>query len=298
MECLNSFGWVKSLADFLLRQDQEELFLNGFNKVFCSDCGTQASWDSPFGNAQEYRNELQRFVFANGLRLDPNHPFASGFLDLNAGYRWQAVLSTVSPDGSLFCLRRHRFSGLDLGSFGLSSLQQQQLSVAVSMNHPILVFGSTGSGKTSFLSAVMGAFLKKERLIILESSQELQLLASNWIRLQEKPMGIDGKGHIGMDTLIEQSLRLRPDRLVLAEVRGKEILGLMQALMCGHKGTLLTIHAGTICEVWDRLSLLSNMYLGYAIDWKKYLSKACFVEMQDKRVKAVTFKKKGSQLAA
>jgi pilus assembly protein CpaF len=270
--------WVEELADRLLQSDGDELLVNGSRAAYIVRGESTLETPLPFKRHGELQENLQQFAFSQGKRLDPGLPFAGGILP-KRGFRWHAILSSVTPDGCLFSIRRQRFEALSLADFNISPTDFHNIAEAIHSRSNILCIGETGSGKTTMLSCIMKHFLALERLVIIESIDEMQLLSSRWIRLCEGPSRIGGDGQISINQLIEQSLRLRPDRLVLAEIRGKEIVGFQQAIFTGHRGCLATVHAESKEEAINRLSQLSEIHMGIAFDWARFIHPCYFLIM-------------------
>ncbi len=216
--------------------------------------GTQAEHRaSPFASVDVFVEWLHEFATAQGSRLDPMAPATGGSLD-NASYRWHAVLPPLSPDGPLLSIRRHRFDSLSLASFAEAAEHVESLRRLVSRQRPLVVAGTTGSGKTSLLAALLRECAPDERVVILESLPELPAAAPGWIRLVVRPPSLAGRGGFGLTRLLEESLRLRPDRIVLGEIRGAEELAVFHAAKrTGHGGVMATIHAGSVSGARARL---------------------------------------------
>ncbi|HJU98390.1 MAG TPA: TadA family conjugal transfer-associated ATPase [Jiangellaceae bacterium] len=211
-----------------------------------------------FRDETALRALAQRLAASAGRRLDDAQPFVDA--RLAGGVRLHAVLPPVSPSGTLVSLRvpAVRTFGLDhLVSRG--SVTVDMVPVLVGMVRSRLAFlvtGGTGSGKTTVLGALLGLADPGERLVIVEDSGELRPAQPHVVRLEARPPNVDGVGRIGLDDLVRQALRMRPDRLVVGEVRGAEVVDLLGALNTGHDGGCGTLHANSAGDVPARLEML------------------------------------------
>ena len=211
-----------------------------------------------FRDETAVRALAQRLAASAGRRLDDAQPFVDA--RLAGGVRLHAVLPPVSPSGTLVSLRvpAVRTFGLDhLVSRG--SVTVDMVPVLVGMVRSRLAFlvtGGTGSGKTTVLGALLGLADPGERLVIVEDSGELRPAQPHVVRLEARPPNVDGVGRIGLDDLVRQALRMRPDRLVVGEVRGAEVVDLLGALNTGHDGGCGTLHANSAGDVPARLEML------------------------------------------
>ncbi len=210
---------------------------------------------------------IQEFSLNQGIRLDPLQPYAGGdcFIAELGHFRWHAVIPPISPEGPLFCFRRHGFEKHDLKSFGQWERYATLILEAMSLKRPIFIVGPTGCGKTTFLVALLLELAASERVVILERVAEIPLLSPQWIRLVGREKQRQGDGSISVDMLLEESLRLRPDRLVVSEVRGQEVDGLFQAMHAGHGGVMTTFHADSATGLLARLKTSGK---ADAADWE------------------------------
>jgi pilus assembly protein CpaF len=211
-----------------------------------------------FRDETAVRALAQRLAASAGRRLDDAQPFVDA--QLAGGVRLHAVLPPVSPSGTLVSLRvpAARTFGLDdLVSSG--SVPEDMVPVLVAVVRSRLAFlvtGGTGSGKTTVLGALLGLADPGERLVIVEDSGELRPAHPHVVRLEARPPNVDGAGRVGLDDLVRQALRMRPDRLVVGEVRGPEVVDLLGALNTGHDGGCGTLHANSAGDVPARLEVL------------------------------------------
>src|SRR5262249_16652907 len=158
-----------------------------------------------------------------------------------------------ASDGPLFSLRRHRFNELTFDDFLLSKTQGAFLEESVRIGRSILICGATGCGKTTFLALLLRAFSLHERVAIIEQIPELPALSSGWIRLAERPASLDGAPSFDLEQVFREVLRLRPDRLVVGEIRSREARPFLQAMASGHGGSMATLHAASPEQAFERV---------------------------------------------
>lgn len=202
-----------------------------------------------------------RLVSGAGRRLDGAQPWADATLP--DGHRVHAVLPPISVDGTCLSLRALRPARYDLDhlqdSGALSPGCRGWLEALLAARLAVLVTGATGSGKTTLLSALLGALAPTLRLVVVEDATELAPQHPHVIRLQSRPPNVEGSGAVPLRELVRQALRMRPDRLILGEVRGPEVVDLLVALNTGHEGGLSTVHANSPAEVPARLEALGAL---------------------------------------
>lgn len=223
----------------------DEVLVNGTLGAWLVTTTGPRAFATPFDGVDGFSDWLLDFAAARGVRLDPVAGSAGGSFREEA-FRWHAVLPPLSRDGPLFSMRRHRFDRLTVGDFGGSSDVKRRLMRALRLQRPILIAGPTGSGKTSLLAALLKEGAAGERIVVLESTAELPTLSPYCVRLQERPPSVEGRRvspPISMEALLAEALRLRPDRLVIGEIRAGEARAFLDAARTGHGGTVATIHA-------------------------------------------------------
>ncbi|GAA4704354.1 TadA family conjugal transfer-associated ATPase [Pseudonocardia yuanmonensis] len=213
------------------------------------------------------RRLAQRLALAAGRRLDDASPYVDGWLTGGGGgsrgVRLHAVLAPVAVDGTCLSLRVLRPAAHDLASLArlgtLEPAAEQLLHAVVAARLAVLVSGGTGSGKTTLLAALLGAVDPAERILTVEDAQELQPRHPQVVRLVARPANIEGAGGVSLRDLLRQALRMRPDRVVVGEVRGGEVCDLLSALNTGHDGGAGTVHANSVREVPARLEALAAL---------------------------------------
>lgn len=197
---------------------------------------------------------LERILAPLGRRLDHAHPMVDA--RLADGSRLCAVIAPVAVDGTVVSIRRTTGHRLGLDAFA-SPAEMALLHELLERRLNIVISGGTSTGKTSLLAALLGTLGDTERLVVVEDTAELDPPVGHLLRLEARPATPDGPPPIGLDALVRTALRLRPDRLIVGEVRGPEVLALMQALNTGHDGSLTTVHANSANDALIRLETLT-----------------------------------------
>jgi len=217
--------------------------------------------DCEVGDEAAVRRLAVRLAGIAGRRLDDNSPYVDGLLP--GGVRLHAVLPPIAVEGSHISLRVPRQEApslADLAQWGMfSAVWLRVLRALVSRRCSFVVSGGTGSGKTTLLGALLGEVDVGERLVIVEDVRELAIVHPHVVRLQSRPANVEGRGGIGLTSLVRQSLRMRPDRLVVGEVRGAEVREMLAALNTGHEGGCGTLHANTAADVVARFEALGAL---------------------------------------
>ncbi|RZT83605.1 pilus assembly protein CpaF [Pseudonocardia sediminis] len=215
-----------------------------------------------FADEPAVRRLAQRLALAAGRRLDDASPYVDGWL-ADAGVRLHAVLPPVAADGTSISLRVLRPAAHDLGELrrlgALDGAGETVLRAVVAARLAVLVAGGTGSGKTTLLNALLSAVDPGERLVTVEDAEELRPRHPHVVRLVARPENIEGAGGVPLRELVRQALRMRPDRLVVGEVRGGEVCDLLAALNTGHDGGACTVHANSVREIPARMQALAGL---------------------------------------
>ena len=205
---------------------------------------------------------IERLVLPLGLRADRAHPIVDARRP--DGTRVSVVLDPVAPDGPVVAIRRHRPEVLGLDRFGGAEVGDLLLE-AVARQDNIVVYGPTGAGKTTLLNALVASLEPAERVVLIEDTCELAPARPGLVRLEARTGTAGGLGRVSMGELVRAALRLRPDRIVVGEVRGSEAADMVWALSTGHRGSMSTIHANTATDALARLELMVSMGLGGAV---------------------------------
>jgi len=249
------------LEDLLADPTVEEVMVNGPDQVYIERGGTIEVSAVAFADEEELRNTIERILAPLGRRIDELSPMVDA--RLGDGSRVNAVIPPLAIDGPALSIRRFGASRpgpselVELGT--LSERQLAELEEAVGARRSILISGGTGSGKTTLLNALSGFIAPGERLVTIEDAAELRLQRCHVVRLESRPAGIEGRGEVTIRDLLRNALRMRPDRIVIGEVRGAEALDLLTALNTGHSGALSTVHANSPADALARLETLALM---------------------------------------
>ena len=232
--------------------DVQEVMVTGDGTVWTEENGTirRAGSLTPLQVSQS----IERVTRFSGRRVDFSSPVVD--LQLPDGSRACIVLPPVAVDGPTLCIRRFARGVLPLGAFaGLEDVRRLRSLVTGRAN--IVVSGATSSGKTSLLNSLARCVPVRERIVLIEDTTELRLEHPHVVRLQTRPPGAEGTGEITAQHLVRASMRLRPDRLAVGEVRGGEVVDMLLALTSGHDGCLTTVHARSAADALDRMVTLA-----------------------------------------
>jgi pilus assembly protein CpaF len=246
------------LTELLADPAVTDILVNGPGDVWVDRGAGLERTALQFADAQAVRALAQRLATAGGRRLDDACPYVD--TRLPDGTRVHAVLPPVAVDGPLLSLRtfRHRAFSLDdlvrAGTLTVGSAALVDAVVRARLSY--LVSGGTGSGKTTLLAALLGRVPVRERIVLVEDSTELRPHHPHVVALQARPSNVEGRGAVGLRDLVRQALRMRPDRLVVGECRGPEVVDVLSALNTGHEGGAATLHANTAGDVPARLEAL------------------------------------------
>src|SRR5215470_1407491 len=238
-----------------------DILVNGPNQVYVERRGKLELTDVRFNNDAHLINIIDRIVSAVGRRIDESSPMVDA--RLKDGSRVNAVIPPLALDGPSLSIRRFAVELLsmdDLTRLGtLTAELAQVLSAIVRGRLNVLISGGTGAGKTTLLNLLSGFIPDTERIVTIEDSAELQLQQPHVVRLETRPPNIEGRGAVNQRDLVRNSLRMRPDRIVIGEVRGAEALDMLQAMNTGHDGSLTTIHANTPRDALGRIENMVSM---------------------------------------
>ncbi|MGH9008705.1 MAG: CpaF family protein [Acidimicrobiia bacterium] len=232
--------------------DVSEILLNGGGGAFVERAGRLEPVTVDLDETG-VRRVVERIIAPLGLRLDRSSPMVDARLP--DGSRLHAVLPPVAVDGT--CVAIRRFGGRrDLTDFGLGPVGVDLLRWVIAAGWNLLLSGGTGAGKTTLLNVLAGEVSPRERIVTIEETAELSLGQPHVVRLEARPPNAEGAGGVPVRALVRAALRLRPDRLIVGEVRGEEAFDLLQALNTGHCGSLCTIHANGPADALARLESL------------------------------------------
>jgi pilus assembly protein CpaF len=265
-----------------------DILVNGARSVYVERRGKIETTPIQFDNDQHLLRVIDRIVSRVGRRIDEMSPMVDARLP--DGSRVNAVIPPLALDGPLLSIRR--FSATPLGMHELLNFQALSPEIAdliqglVKARVNLLVSGGTGSGKTTLLNVMSASIPADERIITIEDAAELQLQQPHVVRMESRPQNIEGKGEISQRALLINSLRMRPDRIILGEVRGAEVLDMLQAMNTGHDGSMTTIHANSPRDAITRLEHMLGM-AGLRVDprsMRQQISAALSVVIQVSRL--------------
>ena len=239
----------------------DEVMVNGPDEVYVERRGRLERTGVAFAGEGELMHAIERILAPLGRRVDEASPLCDARLP--DGSRVHVVIPPLSLSGPCLTIRRFRregFSLRDLVTRGtLTGELAEFLALCVAARASILVSGGTGSGKTTTLNALSGAIPGEERIVTIEDAAELRLRQRHVVRLESRPPSLEGRGEVTIRTLVRNALRMRPDRIVVGEVRGAEALDMLQALNTGHDGSMTTVHANSPGDALRRVETLALM---------------------------------------
>ena len=249
------------LEDLINRDDISEIMVNGPDQVYVEHKGVLYKTDMAFADDQQVISAIERIVSPLGRRIDESSPMVDA--RLKDGSRVNAIIPPLSLVGPSITIRKFSKTPLqieNLIAFGsISRNMATFLDLCVKMRKNIIISGGTGSGKTTLLNILSSYLPDTDRIVTIEDAAELQLRQDHVVRLESRPPNIEGKGEVTIRDLVRNSLRMRPDRIVIGECRGGEALDMLQAMNTGHDGSLTTIHANSPRDALARLETLVLM---------------------------------------
>ena len=243
----------------LLKDDTvNDILVNGPQQIFVERDGRLQLTDVTFKDEKHLLRIIDKIVSAVGRRVDESNPYVDA--RLADGSRFNAMVPPIAVDGSLVSIRKFKKDKLgieELVQFGAFTEEMAAyLQAAVSTRLNIIVSGGTGSGKTTTLNALSGFIDDAERILTIEDTAELQLQQTHVGRMESRPPNVEGKGGVSQRDCLKNALRMRPDRIIVGETRGEEVIDMLQAMNTGHDGSMTTIHANS---ARDGVSRLENM---------------------------------------
>jgi len=253
------------IEPFLNDPEVTEIMVNGFDQIYIEKKGRLTEADAHFTDELHLRRTIDKIVSRIGRRVDESSPMVDARLP--DGSRVNAVIPPLAIDGSILTIRKFSADPLtvaDLISFGsLSRRTADFLDACVRGRLNIVVSGSTGAGKTTTLNVLSSFIPTDERIVTIEDAAELQLHQDHVVRLESRPANIEGKGEISIRDLVRNSLRMRPDRIIVGEVRDSSALDMLQAMNTGHDGSICTVHSN---GPRDTLARIETMVLMAGMD--------------------------------
>jgi pilus assembly protein CpaF len=239
----------------------DEVMVNGPGEVYVERRGRLSREAVEFTSEPELMHAIERILAPLGRRVDEASPLCDA--RLQDGSRVNVVIPPLSLSGPCLTIRRFRREGFSLDELVARATLPRPLAhflaACVSARASVLVSGGTGSGKTTTLNALSGAIPSQERIVTIEDAAELRLRQRHVVRLEARPPNLEGRGEVTIRQLVRNALRMRPDRIVVGEVRGPEALDMLQALNTGHDGSLTTVHANSPADALRRVETLALM---------------------------------------
>ena len=257
-EVLNETFGLGPIEPYLHDPDVSDILVNTHDQVYIERFGMLELTDTQFDDDDHLMRIIDRIVARVGRRVDESSPMVDARLP--DGSRVNAIVPPLAVDGPILSIRRFGVKTMDvndllqLGSLTAGMIELFRGIIKARLN--VIISGGTGSGKTTLLNAVSQFIPAEERVVTIEDAAELQLLQPHVVRLETRPANIEGSGMINQRDLVRNALRMRPDRIIVGEVRGQEVLDMLQAMNTGHDGSLTTVHANSTRDALHRLETL------------------------------------------
>jgi pilus assembly protein CpaF len=249
------------LEPLLADPDVDEVMVNGPGEVWIERRGRIETTSVAFASEADLRHAIERILAPLGRRVDEASPLCDARLP--DGSRVNVVIPPLALGGPCLTIRRFRRQGFSLDDLVANGTMPDSLAdflrARVRARASVLVSGGTGSGKTTTLNALSGAIPEDERIVTIEDAAELRLRQRHVVRLEARPANLEGRGEVSIRRLVANALRMRPDRIVVGEVRGAEALDMLSALNTGHDGSLTTVHANSPEDALRRVETLALM---------------------------------------
>jgi len=260
-ELLDEILGLGPLEELMRDASVTEIMVNSFDKVYIEKSGKLILTKYKFRNDEQIMQVMKRIVAPLGRRIDESVPLVDA--RLKDGSRVNGIIPPLAVSGPTLTIRRFSakpFTDSELIKKGsISQTAVDFLKACVRLRKDIIISGGTGTGKTTFLNMLSSYIPEDERIVTVEDTAELRLQQDHWVRLESRPPNIEGKGEVSIRDLVKNCLRMRPDRIVVGEVRGSEALDMLQAMNTGHEGSLATIHANTARDALTRMEAMCLM---------------------------------------
>ncbi|MGB3052210.1 MAG: ATPase, T2SS/T4P/T4SS family [Polyangiales bacterium] len=249
------------VVSFLEGDAVSEIMINGHDQIYIEKQGRLHLTGSRFASEHDLMSALRNLSQFVGRELNAQQPILEARLP--DGSRVEAIIPPAAPSGPMVSIRRFRRQQLTLDRLVELGALPRDVSLllrsVVERKHNVIVAGGSGSGKTSLLNALASLASNDERLVVIEDSQELQVRSPHVVQLESQPRDVRGRGAVTIRDLFRATLRMRPDRIVIGEIRGGEALDLIQAMTSGHRGCLSTVHATLPIDTLSRLETMALM---------------------------------------
>ncbi|MCX5784375.1 MAG: ATPase, T2SS/T4P/T4SS family [Elusimicrobia bacterium] len=260
-ELLDEILGLGPLEEIMRDPGITEIMVNSADRIYIEKAGKLTLTKYRFRSDEQIMQVIKRIVAPLGKRIDESVPYVDA--RLKDGSRVNAIISPLAISGPTLTIRRFSakpFTDSELIRKGsISQTGVDFLKACVRLRKDIIISGGTGTGKTTFLNMLSNYIPEDERIVTVEDTAELRLQQDHWVRLESRPPNIEGKGEISIRDLVKNCLRMRPDRIVVGEVRGSEALDMLQAMNTGHEGSLATIHANTPRDALTRMEAMCLM---------------------------------------
>jgi len=260
-DLLNEITGLGPIEPLMQDDSVQDILVNGYSKVYVEKGGVLFLTNIRFRDNDHLMQIIDKIVSRIGRRVDESSPMVDA--RLNDGSRVNVVIPPISLDGPILSIRKFGRVSLTmeqlLSSLTLTQEMATYLQAAVKSKLNILISGGAGAGKTTLLNILAGYIPENERIITIEDNAELKLRQPHVVRLEARPPNIEGKGEITLRDLVRNSLRMRPDRIIVGEVRGAEVLDMLQAMNTGHPGSMSTIHANSPKDALSRMEVMLSM---------------------------------------
>jgi len=249
------------LEPLLADQTISDILVNSPHNIYIERRGKLERTDVAFKDDEHLMRVIERIVSSVGRRIDESSPMVDA--RLQDGSRVNAIIPPLALDGPVLSIRRFGTEPLrmnkliEIGALTTDIAEMFEMCVKARLN--VLISGGTGAGKTTLLNALSAYIPEDERIVTIEDSAELQLQQPHVVRLETRPANIEGRGEVSQRDLVKNALRMRPDRIVIGEVRGGEAIDMLQAMNTGHDGSLTTVHANTPRDAIARLETMIQM---------------------------------------
>jgi pilus assembly protein CpaF len=253
--------FLEPIRPFLEDDTVTEIMVNGFDLIYVERHGRLYETDAKFASDDSLVSAIHNIAQYVGREIDHDRPILDARLP--NGSRVHAVIPPSARNGTYLTIRKFKRDILDLGDFirmgSLTAQAREFLELCVMLHKNMVVSGGTGTGKTTMLNAVTSAVPERERIVVIEDSSELKLAQKHCLYLEAQQADAYGRGEVTIRDLFRASLRMRPDRIIVGEVRGGEALDMVQSMISGHTGSLTTVHATSARDAMVRLETLSLM---------------------------------------
>jgi len=283
-EILDDILGLGPLEQLLRDPEISDILINGYKQVYIEKKGVLQRHPMTFHDERHLAQIIDRIVSAVGRRIDETTPMVDA--RLADGSRFNAIIPPIALDGACVSIRRFGtvpITADDLVAFGSCPRPVMEvLKGCVQSKLNLLISGGTGTGKTTLLNVMSSFIPDKERIVTIEDSAELQLQQSHVVRLETRPPNLEGKGEVDQRDLVKNSLRMRPDRVILGEIRSEEAIDMLQAMNTGHEGSMATIHANTPRDALARVETMVGLGMSNVSDRaiREMISRALDVVVQ------------------